>query len=117
MNTNVIAFPGRAASATRRTTWDDLLDLTRDMMARAEANDWPVALELQTRRRQMIEAYFEQGRAGDTREVVIAGIQALLQLDQHLTDMLLQRRTQWQQELAQLRLLDRGARAYLQTSA
>lgn len=115
MRENVITFPGR--QAPRATTWDQLLDMTREMMARAEANDWPEALEIQRERRERIVAYFEDGKPSEPRETIIAGIQALLRLDGLLTDMLLQRRTQWQQELAQLHKLNRGAQAYLQSSA
>lgn len=115
MSRNVIAFPGR--QTTRATAWDELLDMTREMMARAEANEWPEALEIQRERRERIVAYFEGGKPTESREEIIGGIQALLRLDGLLTDMLLQRRTQWQQELAQLHQLNRGARAYLQTSA
>lgn len=112
---NVITFPGR--QAMRATAWDELLDMTREMMTRAEANEWPEALEVQRRRRERIVAYFEHGKPSESREEIIAGIQSLLRLDGLLTDMLLQRRTQWQQELAQLHKLNRGAQAYLQSSA
>lgn len=116
MNQNVIAFPGRQPAPVT-STWDELLDMTRDMMARAEADAWQEALDIQHRRRERIVAYFEGGTPGASREEIIAGIQALLRLDGLLTEMLLRRRTQWQQELAQLHRRTRSVQAYLKSSA
>lgn len=83
--TNVVSFP---TESVRRTTLAQLLQLSQEMLTLARQEAWEQALALQHERRAKLEQFFSQPTLTEAKETVVQGIQAMLQLDAELTQLL-----------------------------
>jgi hypothetical protein len=95
------------------TKTDQLLNLTRAMLATATADDWSAFELLESQRRRMLEIVVETQAIEESH--VAATIKEIQLIDQDITRLIIEQRNQAAKELRQLRYANVGSNAYRST--
>lgn len=71
----------------RRQQLQQILELSRDMLAKAADHEWGLVAEIDTRRRELVMRCFQQPAAQQEAAEVAAAIGEILRLNQQITDL------------------------------
>ncbi len=63
----------------------DIIELSKDMLSKAQGNQWERVAELETRRKALVMRCFQRPTAGQDAPEVAAAIKEILSLNQQLT--------------------------------
>ncbi len=92
------------------TKTDQLLNLTRAMLATATADDWNAFELLESQRRRMLEIVVETQTVEESHLATV--IKEIQMIDQDITRLIIEQRNQAAEELRQLRRANVGSNAY-----
>lgn len=112
MADNIVEFP-RGSRNGREAELNCLVAMSRDILRLAKEGDWAAALELQRRRRERLEFFFEKSPHADEADTVARAIQAILDIDSQLSDIVYAGRRSLMEETGRSRREHLAARAYL----
>ena len=65
----------------------DIIELSKDMLSKAQANEWELVAELETRRKTLVTRCFQQPASGQDAPEVAAAIKEILSLNQQVTQL------------------------------
>ena len=63
----------------------DIIELSKDMLLKAQANQWDLMAEVETRRKALVKRCFQQPTSGQDAPEVAAAIKEILSLNQQVT--------------------------------
>ncbi|GMQ88683.1 MAG: hypothetical protein BMS9Abin09_0115 [Gammaproteobacteria bacterium] len=63
----------------------DIIELSKDMLSKAQANQWELVADLETRRKALVMRCFQQPTADQDAPEVAAAIKEILSLNQQVT--------------------------------
>ncbi len=66
---------------------EEIIGLSRDMLARAKDNQWAEVAELEARRRTLVASCFAQPGTGQDTNEVAASIREILRLNHEVTEL------------------------------
>jgi len=92
---------------------EQILALSRDMLAKAGDHDWGLVAEIETRRRELVMRCFQQPAEQQYATEVAAAIKEILSLNQAITDLGRRYQEQLSSEINSSKLGRTASAAYL----
>lgn len=68
----------------RKTTWNEILRISRSMHQHASREDWDLVREMETGRQELLKAFFSNNPGVDEAEWIASGIHEILDLDKEI---------------------------------
>jgi len=102
-----------AIDSKRSQQLEQILALSRDMLAKAGDHDWGLVAEIETRRRELVMRCFQQPAEQQYATEVAAAIKEILRLNQAITDLGRRYQEQLSSEINTSKLGRTASAAYL----
>lgn len=111
----IVTFPTQPTQyqVDRQQALSDLLGLSRSILDQAQRGDWPAALDQQRQRRELLESFFARAPVPEEADEVATAIQAMLDIDAKVTDIVYSQRQQLLDDSSRDRRSHLAAQAYL----
>ncbi len=112
----VIQFPPREARSPRQQQLAELYAFSEEILALGERGEWRQALATQRRRRVNMDAFFSTPTSLEDSQLVREVIEAILELDRQISQMLYQQRGELVEEMGYARQNQRNLGEYVNNS-